>query len=285
MAGWCAMGAEATAQLRMLHTSDVHIGYVSSNEGDHHDVCQCPIHALVGAVHEHEVDVLMVAGDLFDHARLTEDTIHSTLELLASSGVPVVIIPGNHDVHDEASLWERCRPQVDGSGVLLLDELDGTMLELFEGTLRIWGKAMAEHEPGYRPLSDVPQRPDDGWFVVAGHGHLNLTPEDVHRSSPITHEEIAQTSADYVALGHWHVTTDASHEGVPAWYPGTPMGKPGNGTAALVTFGSGGGTNVSVDHVPVGAPAAGCLSSSASGNPSGCADSLASLPKSASDDS
>ena len=224
--------------LRMLHTSDVHIGYVTATEGDHHDVCQCPIHALVNAVERYAVDVLMVAGDLFDHGRLSADTVAMTLDLLAAANVPVVIIPGNHDVHDEASLWERCRPQVDRSGVLLLDQHAGTTLDLFGGALRIWGKAMAEHEPGYRPLADVPIRPDDGWFVVAGHGHLNLTAEDRHRSSPITHEEIGETGADYVALGHWHVTTDASHNGVTAWYPGTPMGKPGNSTAALVTFGS-----------------------------------------------
>ncbi|MDG2111479.1 MAG: metallophosphoesterase [Actinomycetota bacterium] len=244
----------AGRELKMLHTSDVHIGYVAGTEGDHHDVCQCPIHALLDAVVQYEVDLLMVAGDLFDHGRLQASTVGATLDLLGSSGVPVVIIPGNHDVHDEASVWQRCRPEVDRSGVLLLDDHAGTTIDLFDGALHIWGKAMAEHEPGYRPLADVPGRPSEGWFVVAGHGHLNLTPDDRHRSSPITHDEIGQTDADYVALGHWHVTTDASHNGVPAWYPGTPMGKPGNSTAALVTFGA----QVAVEHVGVGAPVHGC---------------------------
>lgn len=256
MAGWCPMGNGSSRELRMLHTSDVHIGYVSGTEGDHHEPCQCPIHGLVSTVERHEVDVLMVAGDLFDHGRLQTESVGLTLDLLASAGIPVVIIPGNHDVHDEASLWERCRPQVERSGVLLLDDHAGTTLDLFEGSLRIWGKAMPEHEPGYRPLGDVPARPDDAWFVVAGHGHLNLTPDDRHRSSPITHEEIGATGADYVALGHWHVTTDASHEGVTAWYPGTPMGKPGNGTAALVTFGEA----IRVEHVSVEPPPHGCWS-------------------------
>ena len=246
----------APGPLRMLHTSDVHIGYVTGPNCDRGVVCQCPIHALVGATALYDADVLMVAGDLFDHGRLTNDDVGRTLELLASSEVPVVIIPGNHDVHDESSLWERCRAEVAGSGVLLLDDHAGSSLDLFDGALHIWGKAMAEHEPGYRPLADVPIRPDAEWFVVAGHGHLNLTPDDRHRSSPITHDEIGRTGADYVALGHWHVTTEATHGGVPAWYPGTPMGSPGNGTAALVTFER--GADVNVEHVPVAGPAAGC---------------------------
>lgn len=250
----------APGQLRMLHTSDVHIGYVKGPECGFDDVCQCAIHALVAAVETHEVDLLMVAGDLFDHGRLSNEAVGATLELLASSGVPVVIIPGNHDVHDDASLWERCRRQVEASGVLLLDERAGSTLKLFDGALHIWGKAMAEHEPGYRPLADVPDHPGDAWYVVAGHGHLNLTPDDRHRSSPITHDEIAETAADYVALGHWHVPTNATHEGVQAWYPGTPMGRPGNGTAALVTFDrtQPSGDLVSVRHVEVAPPATGC---------------------------
>jgi len=249
------VSAPGAPVIKMLHTSDVHIGYVVGPDGDHHDVCQCPIHALVKAVPEVGADVLMVAGDLFDHGRLAPESVGRSLDLLASTGAEVVVIPGNHDVHDDSSVWDRCREQVVESGVRLLDDVDGSMLDLFDGALRIWGKAMVEHEPDYRPLAGVPPRPDFGWFVVAGHGHLNLTPEDRMRSSPITHADIGATNADYVALGHWHVTTDASHGGVPAWYPGTPMGKPGQGTAALVTFGDG----VTVDHVVLPVPAEGCL--------------------------
>ena len=84
---------------------------------------------------------------------------------------------------------------------------------------------------------------------------LNLTADDAHRSSPITHDEISATDADYVALGHWHVTTDASHGEVVAWYPGAPMGYPGNGTAALVTLDD----QVTVEHVAISAPKNSCL--------------------------
>ena len=252
------MGNEARAEskeVRILHTSDVHIGHTRGSGDSHSDVCQCPAHGLAAAVREHLVDVLIVAGDLFDHARLADETIVRTLEVITEPGVPVIVIPGNHDVDDTTSLWERCRHDVERTGVQLLDQLDGSSLVLASGRLTVWGRAMADHEPGYRPLAEVPPRPDTQWYVVAAHGHLNLTPDDAHRSSPITHEEIAATEADYVALGHWHVTTDASHGGVVAWYPGAPMGQPSNGTAALVTFDNG----VTVQHVSVSGPENGCI--------------------------
>ena len=240
--------------VRMLHTSDVHIGHVTG-PGDHHaDVCQCPVLGLAAAVREHQADVLMISGDLFDHARLSDSTVAATLDIVTSPGVPVVIIPGNHDVHDTKSLWERCRSDVQRTGVHLLDRLEGASLVLESQGITFWGRAMADHEPGYRPLREAPSRPNEGHYVVAAHGHLNLSKEDAHRSSPITYDEISATEADYVALGHWHVPTDASHGGVTAWYPGAPMGSPGHGTAALVTFDA----QTKVEHVSISGPIRGC---------------------------
>ena len=242
-------------KVRMLHTSDVHIGYAKGPNCSQTDTCQCAVIGLTAAVKRENADILLIAGDLFDHARLPDTAITRTLEILAEAGVPVAVIPGNHDVHDMPSLWTRCADEVKKTGIFLLDCLEGASVRFGSLGLTLWGRAMAEHEPGYRPLFEVPSRPVSDWYVVAAHGHLNLTSEDAHRSSPITYEEISATNADYVALGHWHVPTDASHEGVTAWYPGAPMGSPGNGTAALVVFDS----DVSVHHVPVPSPVNGCV--------------------------
>ena len=124
--------------VRMLHTSDVHIGHVTG-PGDHHaDVCQCPVLGLAAAVREHQADVLMISGDLFDHARLSDSTVAATLDIVTSPGVPVVIIPGNHDVHDTKSLWERCRSDVQRTGVHLLDRLEGSSLALESKGITFW---------------------------------------------------------------------------------------------------------------------------------------------------
>ena len=257
--------------LRVLHTSDVHIGHVRGPHGSHRGVCQCPIHALAETAAAHAADVLLIAGDLFDHARLHRSDIAHTMELLGGVDASVVIIPGNHDVHDERTLWgthaaHEHRLEVTGAGVVFLDDPEGATLHFGEHDLTLWGRAMHAHDVDYRPLAGVPDRPDDGWFIAAGHGHFQRTADDAHRSSPIAAYEIEATGADYVALGHWHVTTDVSVGDVTAWYPGAPMGMPSNGTASLVTFSRGAAEadrTVSVAHVPVTPPPDGCAATNA----------------------
>ena len=76
-------GDEARAMnqmVRMLHTSDVHIGHVRGTADAHGETCQCPAHGLADAVLQNRADILMISGDLFDHARLPESAVRSTLE-------------------------------------------------------------------------------------------------------------------------------------------------------------------------------------------------------------
>jgi len=247
-------------RLRVLHASDVHIGgtYHRPGHGDHGDLCLCPLLAVLGAVQECRPDVLVIAGDLFDHARLGPGEVGSTLDLLAGLSVPTVLIPGNHDVHDDTSPYGRHEDVVRRSGVRFLDTHDGDHVTLFDGDLHIWGRAMPEHTPAYRPLHGVPHRPSEGWFVVAGHGHHvgDEEPGPMSRSSPITSSDIAGTRADYVALGHWHVPTDVSAGGVTAWYCGSPLDINRTGHVMLVDLVPGHGATTT--SLGVAAPEPGC---------------------------
>ena len=77
-------GDEARAMnqiVRMLHTSDVHIGHVRGSADAHGETCQCPAHGLADAVIQNRADILMIAGDLFDHARLPESAVRSPVAL------------------------------------------------------------------------------------------------------------------------------------------------------------------------------------------------------------
>lgn len=244
--------------LRLLHTSDVHIGggFRAPEEGEHFDHCLCPIVAIEDLVVRHEVDVMLVVGDLFDHQRVSTELVTEVLGRLGDLGVPCVVINGNHDVHDERSIYHE--PTVTGSGVVFLDDHEGTTVELLDGALTVWGKAMPVHDRDFRPLRDVPTRPaDDAWWVVLGHGHLDPEEDDQFgRSSPLSPDDIEATAADYVALGHWHVRTDASTESVPAWYSGAPYGVAASQQMNLVDLHP--ETGAAVASVPVELPPVGC---------------------------
>ena len=200
----------------------------------------CPIDVIAHLVVEHEVDVVLVVGDLFDHARVSERLVTETFRGLQGLAAEVALLPGNHDVYDETALYRKHRAAIDSSGIRFFEDPDGTSFDMAGGALRLWARAMEDHTPEYTPLAGAPAHPGDRWYVAAGHGHFATTAEDAHRSSPITVEDINAIGADYVALGHWHVTTDLSTRGAttPAWYSGAPL------------FGYGAGQMLLIDLVP-----------------------------------
>ncbi|MGD9749940.1 MAG: exonuclease SbcCD subunit D [Acidimicrobiia bacterium] len=223
----------ARRKLRLLHTSDVHLGsHGYHGAATHHKHCICPLLAVGQLAEQHAVDGVLVVGDLFDHTRVDEKLVLRAFDALEAMVGFSVLIAGNHDVHDENSLYhtERHGEALGQRDIVFFDELEGRVQHVADGQVKIWARAMDEHSSKYRPLHGVAERGEhDGWFLVLGHGlHIgDDSPDAVSRSSLITASDIAATGADYVALGHHHVLTDVSAGGVPAFYCGAPSGYPG----------------------------------------------------------
>jgi exonuclease SbcD len=85
--------------MRILHTSDWHIGrtfHTHSTLGH----LRVVLDALVEIVRDREVDVVAVAGDIFDSATPSADAyalLSGTLQRLHATGARVVMTSGNHD--------------------------------------------------------------------------------------------------------------------------------------------------------------------------------------------
>jgi DNA repair exonuclease SbcCD nuclease subunit len=192
-----------------------------------------------------KADAILVAGDLFDHHRVSLSTVEGVMDALAATERPVVVVPGNHDTVLTQDLWPGDAP----SNVSILREADGEMLFLDELGLAVWGRPVYDHHPGFRPLEGMPPRPWDGWYVPMAHGLFMDFPDGAWRSSPILPDEIAEADCDYIALGHVHVFRDVSQNGVPAFYSGAPSGAKTRG-AVLVELDP--ETGVSVTHLAIG---------------------------------
>ncbi|CAH0261978.1 exonuclease SbcCD subunit D [Microbacterium sp. Bi128] len=85
--------------MRILHTSDWHIGR-SFHGHSTLDALAEVLDVLVGQVRAYDVDVVMVAGDVFDSAAPSAacyPLLTRTLAALADAGARVVVTSGNHD--------------------------------------------------------------------------------------------------------------------------------------------------------------------------------------------
>jgi DNA repair exonuclease SbcCD nuclease subunit len=165
--------------------------------------------------------LLLIVGDLFDSARVTEAGLAFAFGTIGRARMPVVMIPGNHDAHDERSIYAGLAPGALPENLHLILEPDGTTLDFPELATRIWGRAIVEHTPDYRPLGGVPEPGEGMWNIALAHGFF-MEEGEIERSSPITPGEIERSHYDYVALGHVHVLSDVSQGTTRAFYCGTP---------------------------------------------------------------
>ena len=207
------------SRIRLVHTSDLHLGEVSG-----HPYAARALTAVVDAVPRLGGDLLILAGDNFDHARVPDEVIREFLSELGRLDAPVVVLPGNHDLHGEGSVYAREVGLEKPSNVFIIDDPDGQLVSFPELSVDLWGRAMLSHSPEFSPLLGIPGKSEGRWLVATAHGHFCDADNWGQRSSPIFATEIASASCDYLALGHWDRHADVSQNGVPAVYSGTARG-------------------------------------------------------------
>jgi len=212
--------------LRVLHTADVHLesdGYGDARQqAAHRERERRMFRSIIDRALSDQVDLVLIAGDLFDHNRVTDEAVEFVRGELARLRRPVVIMPGNHDVLQSNAIYDRHDFTAGASHVHLIRQLDGETVDLPELDAIVWGRAMEEHEPGFQPLAHIPARDRGRWCLGMGHGFFYADRQRPDRSSPIFADEIRDTGWDYLALGHQHVQTNVSQGGVTAYYAGAP---------------------------------------------------------------
>jgi DNA repair exonuclease SbcCD nuclease subunit len=213
--------------LRVLHTADVHLG--SDGYGDagqraaYRERYRRAFQGLIDRAIADRVDLLLIAGDLFDHNRVAEETVAFADAELNRLRQPVVILPGNHDALDTGAIYDRCDIGAGASHVHVIRRLNGETIDIPELDVLVWGRAMEEHTPAFHPLDGIPGRDRRRWCLALAHGFFYEDRRQPERSSPVFADEIRHTGWDYVALGHQHVQSNVSQGPVTAYYSGAPV--------------------------------------------------------------
>ena len=89
-------------KVRLIHTSDVHLGDPMG-----HPTAEEALRAVVDAVLRLHGDMLLLVGDIFDNGRVSDAVVQSFLEQVARLDAPAILLPGNHDLYDEGSVYQR----------------------------------------------------------------------------------------------------------------------------------------------------------------------------------
>jgi DNA repair exonuclease SbcCD nuclease subunit len=224
----------------LVHSSDLHV----DDAGAHGPPTRGPsglaaLAAVLATARALAADVVLLAGDTFDNARVPAGALHRAAEMIAGAGRPVVLLPGNHDAALADCLFRRAG---------LLDLPNATVLGvgrdealLFEELgLEVWGRAHRGRDD-LEPIGAGPPR-RSRWRVAMAHGHY-VPPDEArwhaHRAWRIADAQLEAAAADYVALGHWDRAVRVGPDRIEAHYSGSPDLA---GTVNLVRLGAGGVT-------------------------------------------
>ncbi len=208
-------------EIVVAHASDVHIddGYTKRLFGGDGTG---PLRAVLDAARRASADIVMLAGDTFECHRLPDDLLEQTAATIREFGLPIVLLPGNHDpAIDEAVFHRPAFANVDGLHILGVTHEEAVHFGHLD--LEIWGRAHRDYSD-MDPLA-ASRRRTTRWQIAMAHGHHTPVPDrstKVRASWLIGDNEIEATKADYVALGHWNRRVQVGTGSVHAWYCGSP---------------------------------------------------------------
>jgi DNA repair exonuclease SbcCD nuclease subunit len=194
---------------------------------------------ILALAEEERVDAILSAGDLFEHDRVSPDTLEFLRAAFARTDRPIYLAPGNHDWFSARSPYAL----VDWSpNVHVFTDERLVPVSLADG-LTLWGaahRAPANTDgffAGFRPdrggqhlaLAHASERSLLGWQEAGKQPH-----------APFDARELAEAGIAHAFLGHYHLPRDAERH----TYPGNPdpleFGEEGERGAVIATVGSDG---------------------------------------------
>lgn len=213
--------------LKILHTADVHLGakFLSLGRKGEYQRAQLlqAFEDTVNLAIREQVDMMLVAGDLFDSAnvsRLLLGRVAYRLHNLAALGIPVVVSPGTHDPYGERSIWRASElSALENLTVFKSEEMKPEKFPELDCV--VYGNANVKPFANKYPLSGIKPADESRWRLGMLHASFEI-PDVVDDTYVVTPAQIAACDLDYLALGHYHSLSDKSSGEVTAFYPGSP---------------------------------------------------------------
>jgi DNA repair exonuclease SbcCD nuclease subunit len=208
-------------EIRLVHSSDIHVDerrIATAHEGNGTG----GLAAVLATARALRADIVLLAGDTFEANQLSARVIDRAGGLLADAGMPVVILPGNHDPASPDSIYVKGGyAHIPDIAILGVTHDEAAVFAEFD--VEIWGHAHRDYFD--MPPLRGPRPRSTRWQVAIAHGHYE---PPATRANPLrpswvfSDEEIVATAADYLALGHWDRPMRVSEGAVPAYYSGSP---------------------------------------------------------------
>ncbi|MGX9787190.1 metallophosphoesterase family protein [Mycobacterium sp. MMS18-G62] len=216
--------------MRFVHTADWQLGmtryFLNGEAQPRYSAARRDVVASLGTLaQEAGAEFVVVAGDVFEDNQLAPRVVSQSLEAMRAIGIPVYLLPGNHDPLDASSVYTSALFTTEcPENVTVLDRAG---VHQVRPGLQIVAAPWRSKAPTSDLIADVlDDLPADGTTrIVVGHGAVDILVPDKDRPSLIRlaslEAAIDRGAVHYVALGDKHSRMQVGSTG-RVWYSGSP---------------------------------------------------------------
>ena len=216
--------------MRFVHTADWQLGmtrhFLNGEAQPRYSAARRDaVAGLGGLAADAGAEFVVVAGDVFEHNQLAPRDVSQSLEAIRAIGVPVYLLPGNHDPLDASSVYTSALFVAEcPDNVTVLDSAGAHKVRPgLEIVAAPWRSKSPTTDLVGAVLEDLPA--DGVTRIVVGHGAVDILVPDKDRPSLVKlaalEGAIARGKVHYVALGDKHSRMQVGSTG-RIWYSGSP---------------------------------------------------------------
>lgn len=216
--------------MRFIATGDWQLGmtahYLSDEARPRFHRARLDAVARIGALAaETDAEFVLVCGDVFETNQLDRAIIARTFEVLNAFTVPVVLLPGNHDPLDAASIYYSAAfsSRVPSHVHVLRDSGPFTVGPGVEIIGAPWFSKHPQGDLVAAATNDLAEVAAGDIRIIAGHGAVSVLDPDRESLATIDTDHLQallrEDRAQFVALGDRHATFEVADR---IWYPGAP---------------------------------------------------------------
>ena len=216
--------------MRFVHTADWQLGmtrhFLEGEAQPRYSAARRDAVAGLGALAEQVcAEFVVVAGDVFEHNQLAPKVISQSLEAMRAIGVPVYLLPGNHDPLDASSVYTSALFKAECPDNVIVLNRDGVW-DVRPGVQLVvapWRTKVPTTDLAGAVLADLPA--DGTTRILVAHGGVDVLDPDPGKPSLIrlaaVTDAVDRGAVHYVALGDKHSRTCVGESG-RVWYSGSP---------------------------------------------------------------
>lgn len=190
--------------VKILHCADAHLDSpFAENDPDRAALRRSELRQTFARICTYvklqKIDIMLIAGDLFDRDFVTLETVSHILRLFGDNkSCRFVISPGNHDPYTPDSVYAET---IFPDNVYIFKSDQVTRFSFDELNCDVYGYAFTAPTIDRNPFAGTHPERSDRVNIMCAHGELNPVKPN---KCPIKVSEILEAGYDYTALGHIH---------------------------------------------------------------------------------